>query len=163
MGAEVRPRDSVRTKPRFGVWWEHRRRLLFVRVDGRSLLGAGCERQVPGGCDEAFGVEFAEPPCIDRAPDTAGATWGEADAVALGVDAAADTVDPAEAQRLVDGLRPRDAGLARALLEVPDDQLGCRLVVCHQPRPELLGRGEEHGVHYLSAVVTGPSRSRVAS
>src|SRR5882762_8132589 len=52
----------------------------------------------------------------DGAPDAARLASGEADLVALRIDALAHRIDPAKTQRLIDGLRPGHAGLAAAAL-----------------------------------------------
>src|SRR5205085_7707954 len=68
----------------------------------------------------AVGGERGEAGDIDRGPDAAPAARGEADAVGLVIDAVADAVDPAEAERLVARLRPGDRGRAGGLLAEAD-------------------------------------------
>jgi hypothetical protein len=63
------------------------------------------------------------------------------------VDRTADAIDPAEAERLVDRLRPRDAWPARALLVKADEELGRFLVVLLEPLAEVGRCAEEGGFH----------------
>src|SRR5439155_24816497 len=71
----------------------------------------------------------------------------EPNRVPLVVDRPSHAVDPPEAQRLVHGLRPRDARRAGALLVVADQELLARVVVLLEPGAELVRRFEEGGLH----------------
>ena len=63
------------------------------------------------------------------------------------VDAAAHAVDPAEAQRLVDGLRPRDARPHAALLVEAKEEFAHAVVVALELCAEVGGGGEERRLH----------------
>src|SRR6185436_11927074 len=89
--------------------------------------------------------QLGNAPDIDCAPGAARLARREADGIAYIVDALAQTVDPAEAQRLVHRLGPGDAGLAGTLLIIPDPQLAGGGVVLLQPGAKGLRRREERG------------------
>src|SRR4029453_9074117 len=91
--------------------------------------------------------EFLRALDVHRAPDAPGLPWCEADRVPLGVDRPADAVDPAEAQGLINRLRPGDAGLSRALLVEAHQELAARGVMLLEPRAELGRSGEERRLH----------------
>ena len=110
----------------------------FVRATSRCV-----ERALTGRLDASLGDELVEARDVLGAPDAAGPPRREADRVAVLVEAAAHAVDPTEAQRLVDRFRPRDAGLARALLVEAGEELVGGVVVLREPRAELLRRREE--------------------
>src|SRR5689334_18182662 len=114
--------------------------------DGR-ILGRRRRAQLEG-----FAARRAHLPALDQlvslgdvdlAPVAARLAGREADRVAVLVVAAADAVDPAEAQGHVDRLRPGHARLAAAALLEADRELRGRLVVALQPGGELARRGEE--------------------
>src|SRR5262245_54412680 len=96
---------------------------------------------------------------VDDAPDAAAATRSEANRVARFVDAAANAVDPPEAQGFVDRFGPGDARLARAALVEADEQLGCRLVVRFEPRAKIRRRFEECRFHPTLAPLVFASRT----
>ena len=84
---------------------------------------------------------------VDAAPDTAGSAWRETNRVAGSVDALANTVDPAVAEGLVNGLGPGEAWFARAFLVVPDQQCIGSGMMLVEPLAES-GRGwKEGGFH----------------
>ena len=86
------------------------------------------ERGLAGGVHPPVGAQPLDLGDVDRAPVAARLARAEALGVALVVDPVHDAVDPAEAQRLVDGLRPRHVVARRVLLVHPDPDLGraCR-------------------------------------
>src|SRR5512132_2886631 len=65
--------------------------------------------------------------------------------VAHVIEAPPNAVDPPKRQRLVHGLRPGDAGLPRALLVEPHQELLRRCMVRLQPGAQRRWRGEEYG------------------
>jgi hypothetical protein len=104
-------------------------RASLERVDPGAVLAPAREGFEPGRLHPAEPGQLRHARDIHRAPDALRLPRREADRVALLVDAAADPVDPPEAQRLVDGFGPGEARLARAPLEESDDQLGLLAVV----------------------------------
>src|SRR5262245_64488415 len=79
---------------------------LFVGIDPGTILLAPLEGSPPRRTHPAIGFERADAGDVDRAPGAAGLSRREAVDVSLGVQALADSVDPAHAERLVHGLRP---------------------------------------------------------
>src|SRR5262249_53982267 len=103
-----------------------------------------------GGAHEAEVGQLGDLVDVDLAPDAGRFARGEADGVGLVVEALADAVDPAEAQGLVDGLRPGHAGAAAVSLVEADEELFLRLVVLLEPGAEEILGGEEarpEGLH----------------
>src|SRR5213076_2652514 len=96
---------------------------LLVRVDARLVLRARGERLLARREHSVLAGEHFHPRDVDGTPDARAPARREADGVALGVDGLPDPVDPAHAQRFVDGLGPGDARMARALLVEADPQL----------------------------------------
>src|SRR5207245_4016201 len=95
---------------------------------------------------------------VDRAPDAASAPRREADRVAPVVDAAADPVDPPEAERFVDRLRPGDARAARVALVETNQQLAGAAMIAREPRAKVGRGGEEAGFHGNRSYATVASR-----
>src|SRR5688500_6718402 len=127
-------------------------RPLLVGIATRPFLIAVLEDAPAGGPHPPCLLELRDAPDIDEAPVASGPARREADRVAVLVQALADAVDPADAEGLVHGLRPGDAGLARSPLVVPDPQLLRGRGVLFEPAPKI-GRGleESHaaGAHSL--------------
>ena len=117
--------------------------ILLERVLIRARDVSLVERALTGGLDAFLGSEFGEASDVLGAPDAAGTSRREADRVAVLVEAAPHAVNPTEAHRLVDRLRPCDARLAGAPLVETGEQLVAGLVVFGQPRAEPLRRREE--------------------
>src|SRR5688572_25559247 len=92
-------------------------------------------------------LQFTEALDVDRAPVAARLARTEPYRVAGIVDASAHAVDPAETERLVNRLRPGDAGLARTLLVEPDQELGSPGVIGLQPGAKLGRSSEERRPH----------------
>src|SRR5919197_3600073 len=115
---------------------------LLVRVDGRPVVGPPGERLQAGGRHAPQRLQLAGALGVHRAPDAALLARREADRVAVAVDRPPYAVDPAEAQRLVDRLRPRHARAPGRLLVEADQQLALRGVMALEPGPEL-GRCRE--------------------
>src|SRR6185503_1376970 len=112
---------------------------LFVRVARGLVLATFAERLQAGGTHAPLLHEHSDPADVDRAPVARRLPRREPVHVALVVDALANAVDPSEAQRLVDRLRPGDARPARTLLVQAHPQLGRGRVVLVEPGAELLG------------------------
>src|SRR5262249_12035043 len=90
--------------------------LALDRAGARPLRVGLRERREPGRRHAALLLQHGHALDVHVAPDALRLARREPDAIARRVDAVADAVDPAEAQRLVDRLRPGDAGPARAPL-----------------------------------------------
>jgi hypothetical protein len=91
---------------------------------------------------------------IDAAPDAAGPARAKADGVTVFVDTPADTVDPAETERLINRLGPGNASLAGALLVVTDQQLIICSVMLRQPLAKPGRRIKELGLHVATMFLT---------
>src|SRR5438045_2130440 len=89
------------------------------------------------------------PADVDGAPDAARLAGRKADGVTAGVDTPPDPVDPAEAERLIHGLRPGNARPAGPLLVVADHEFRRMVVMLLQPRVEISGALKECDVHTL--------------
>jgi hypothetical protein len=89
---------------------ELRRLPLLVGVDRGPVVAAALEGGEAGRAHEPQLGQLAHATDVHRAPVAALLARREADRVAVVVDAPAHAVDPAEAQRLIDRLGPRDAG-----------------------------------------------------
>ena len=100
-----------------------RGRRPLVRVDRRSLLGPRFEGLPSGRAHASLVGQLLGTLRVDGTPDASLAAGREALGVTLLVEAVAHPVDPADAQRLVDGLRPRDRRPAGGLAVVADPQL----------------------------------------
>jgi len=100
-----------------------------------------------GVVDQAFGVQLGEALQVDAAPLARRLPRREPDRVVLGVDPAAQAVDPAEAQRLVHGLRPGDARLPGRHPPEAHHQLVVPGVVRREPLPPRRLGGEEAWLH----------------
>jgi hypothetical protein len=101
---------------------ELRKFLLLVRGGSRPGLSSkgedlqACLSHSPGG------LEFRHALDVDRAPIRVWLARGEPDLVVVLVDARADAVNPAKAQRLVYGLRPSQRCLTCVSLDEADHQ-----------------------------------------
>jgi hypothetical protein len=87
-------------------------------------------------------AQLADPRDVDRAPVAVALAGSESLPVAVLVDALDLAVDPPEAERLVDDLRPGQRTAPGRLLVVPDPELGRGGVVLLEPGAQL-GRGRE--------------------
>jgi hypothetical protein len=85
---------------------------------------------------------------------------GEADGVAGVVDACADAADPADAEGVIDRIRPGDAGSAAALREELDPQLGGRLCGAASQARTGAGVAKTAGVIAASRLVAGAAPDR---
>src|SRR6266542_540684 len=135
----------------------------FERIEVRllripSLECAQARRQHAGLFDELLRAAR-----VHRAPDAVPFPRREPDHVAVHVDALAQPVDPADAQRFVHRLGPGDARTPGVFLMEPDPQLGSVGVMLPEPRAEVCGSGEERGLHWSHSAmfaVTLPSLPR---
>src|SRR5207245_1271373 len=89
-------------------------------------------------CDQTLGCRD-----VDPAPRTRRLSWREAHRVGLSVERVAHTVNPAERNCLLDGLRPCNARLAGTDLPEAHDEFGPLLVTLGEPAAQVLRRGEE--------------------
>src|SRR3954454_7899217 len=112
--------------------WQ-RAHLVLVRVDRGLLLAPLLERAQPGGLHSSELRQLRDARDVDRAPGARLFSRRETDAVTDVVDAPPHAVDPAEAERLIDRLRPSDGRLPRVLLVKADQELGSRGMVLRQP------------------------------
>jgi hypothetical protein len=109
---EEMPGCGVRLEPALLAARELGLLSLFKAVDAgflRRSASVGGDTSSPHA--PAFG-EISHPADVDLAPDAAGTPGCEPNAIAGAVDAFPYAVDPAETQRFVYSLRPREAGLA---------------------------------------------------
>src|SRR5262249_47805870 len=88
---------------------------------------------------------------VDRAPGAARAARSEPDGVAFVIQSAANPIDPAVAQRLVDRFRPREARLAGAFFIIADLQFRLGRVMTGKPLTKFGWRSEKLDVHILRA------------
>src|SRR4051812_23875606 len=123
LGVEELRRRGARAQLLLVLRRELRGLALLVGVDRRAVVAAALERGEARGPHEALVDELPHALDVDRAPVRARLARREADRVRLVAQAAAHAVDPAEAQRLVDRLRPGDAPPRAALLVEADEQL----------------------------------------
>src|SRR5690348_16017421 len=121
--------------------------LPFVGIDGRLLLVAPLEGLESRRTHSSRPAKLLSAPDVYRAPDAGRFPRRKANGVAGFVDAPAYAIDPAKAERFIHRFRPGDAGLARASLMKPDEQLCRAVVILLQPIPERVGRCEEAGLH----------------
>ena len=115
-----------------------RGRRPLVRVDRRPLLGPHIERLPSGRPHASLVDQLLGALRVDGTPDASLAAGREALGVTLLVEAVTHPVDPADAQRLVDGLRPGDRRPAGGLAVVADPQLVGLGMVLLEPRAELV-------------------------
>src|SRR6202035_445084 len=92
---------------------------ILIRVAGTLLKGFR-----PRSRHSAELCQLTRPPCVDGAPVTFRPSWGEPLFVVGVVDALANSVDPSEAQSLVQRLAVSDTFLARPLFVKSQPQLG---------------------------------------
>src|SRR5262245_56910390 len=126
-----------------------------VGVDARFVLFPGLMGLEAGRLHASFFDERLSTFDVDAAPDTAGLARREANRVTDGVDAFANAVDPAKAERFVNRLGPSHAWLARAFLVEADPQCIRGGVVFRKPRAEGRRRSKElwfHGHHECEPV-----------
>src|SRR5262249_50268235 len=116
-------RFPVGAQPLLLILREARRRVALEGVDAGALGGPCRERVLSGGTHPALLRQLLHLCDVDRAPDARRAARREADRVRRRAQAAAHAVDPAEAERLVYGLGPGDAGLAGFPLVKTDEEL----------------------------------------
>lgn len=77
---------------------------------------------------------------VDVAPSTICLARRKANHVSLPIHAFADSVDPSEAERLVDGLRVGNAGLSGRFLVEADPKLVAGIMPAGEPIAKLGGR-----------------------
>src|SRR5580704_3167095 len=106
---------------------------LLVGVDLGVISVPLCKGRQACGVHEAQGGELGGASNVDCAPDTSRLARGKPNLVADFVDAFADAVDPAEAERAVDCFRPRDAGPSGAPLLKADPKFAGPGVMLLQP------------------------------
>src|SRR5262249_28754085 len=109
-------------------------RAVLVGVQPRALRGAGAHRLEPRGPHPARGLERLRAPDVDRAPDALRPARREPDREAVVVEAAADPIDPAEAERLVQRVGVGHAAIAGVDLEDADQQRLGVPVILFEPR-----------------------------
>src|SRR5205085_3990361 len=117
------------------------------RVDSRLIIAAAIVRSLPGIMHLSEVFQFGRTFDVDRAPDARLSSRTEADRVAVLIETLAHSIDPAEAEGLIDGLLPRDRRLARSLFVEADQKLGLLVVILLEPFPELLGGCEKRRPH----------------
>ena len=132
----------------------------LVGVDRGLRVRARLERTEPRRAHPALGGQSGDLGHVDRAPVAALPAGREPLRVADLVEPLELAVDPADAQRLVDGVRPADGRPAARLLVLAEPQLGGRLVVRVEPVAQLGRRREEADVvrDELHHRVAGPGR-----
>jgi len=123
----VQPRAKLRRK---------RLRARFEGIDARAILGAARERGATRRVHPALGLEPRHVPEVHLAPDTGRLPRREAPEEAVLVEGVQDTVDPPEAEGLVERRRVADAAVGRVHLEEADPQLKDAVVVLLEPAPE---------------------------
>lgn len=74
-------------------------------------------------------------------------SWCEANAITIRVQSSSDSINPSKAQRLINRLRPGNAGLATGLLVKSNHQFFFCFVVFLQPFSEVIGSWKEPGFH----------------
>src|SRR5262249_54691381 len=131
---------------------------LLVGVDPVAVLLTGGEGLSPRRPHPAFSFQRFRARGVHHAPDAPRPPRRETDRVAFVAEAAADAVDPADAQRLVHRLRPGDALLIASLLVIADQELRLPLVVLLEPPPELRGRRKEPRLHRMELYASGDRR-----
>src|SRR5207253_4462416 len=142
LGLEVLPGLPVRAKAFLVLGRELPRRVL-ERILLRARLVAIPEGGQTRLLHQSELDQLLRPADVDVAPDAARPPRRKADRVALVIDPLADAVDPAEAERLVDGFFPGDARLPRIHFVEADEQFLLRAVVLAQPIAPGGGCGEE--------------------
>src|SRR6202022_705407 len=147
LGLEERPPFLIRSKGPLRRRIEVCSLLLFIAVDGRAFIGPSFEGFEPRGMHPPEPDQFLHARNVDRAPRAALRARAYPVRITDVVDAFADSVDPAEAQFLVDEVLPGDARFSRAPLVEPNEQLSrCRGVLL-KPRAQLIGGGKEGRLH----------------
>src|SRR5438309_2649983 len=110
----------VRPEPSLGDRVEFSGLLLLVRIDGGLPRISRLEGLETRGPHEPASGQFLDAFEVHGTPDAARVPRREADRVADPVDAPPLPVDPTETERLVHGLRPRNARLPRGHFIEPD-------------------------------------------
>ena len=82
---------------------------LLVRVDSGFSWAASLEGGEACGLHETLFRELLDPFLVSGAPDAPWFARGESDRISPVVDALTHAVDPSEAERLIDRLRPGNA------------------------------------------------------
>ena len=85
------------------------------------------------------------------APDTARSSRGETNGVADVVNSSTDAVNPTEAQRFIDGLRPIDTRFTGILFVETNEQLRCGVMVSCEPLAKIGGCFEKLRLQLLTA------------
>lgn len=156
--------ESPGRRPGTELFLERRRECLGPLFEGAGAGLFGITSRVSrgtGGRDAVESEEFRESPTIDLAPVAAGSTGSESIGVADGVDFLAYAIDPAEAQRLVQGFRIGDAGASGLLAVEADPDLGVGMVVFFKPSSECGGRRKVNDLHDTERVAVVVSDSWV--
>lgn len=132
LGVEELPGFPTRLKLVFLYSAQFRGFSLLVGICARGSVSS-FEGFQTSGFHVACCYEFSRPLKIDRAPFASGFSWCEAVGISGGIDALLDTVNPAEAEGLFDGLRVGHAGFSRANLVEADPQFRACGVIRSQP------------------------------
>ncbi len=95
-----------------GVWFDQLGTALFITVDAGSVFSSGREGFQTRGLHSLCLDQSLRDLGVHRAPRAARLARGETDLIAVVVDALANAINPAKAERFLDRLGPRDARLA---------------------------------------------------
>src|SRR6266446_3464817 len=115
---------------------------LLVGVNAR-LLCAACRKSFEAcRMHQLHFCERLDALDVDRTPSASGPARSEANHVAGFIDALSNAVDPAEAEGLVYGIWPRDAGLPGTFFGEADEELLDCVEIGFQRGTEV-GRGEK--------------------
>ena len=117
--------------------------LLFERIPLGSPLISSIECLNSGLRHQPPTLKLLCPPDVYCAPDAISLAGRESNHVSVSVNRFADTVDPSEAERLVDRLWPGDTLCSRMRLEVSHPQLAGSSMMFLQPLPKGGLRWEE--------------------
>ena len=112
---------------------QRRRGAILEGIFSGVALLASREGGDSGGLHTAFVGQDSDARDVHRAPNAFRPSWRETNLVALVIDLLANAVDPAKAERLVDRLRPGDAGSPRIFAIVANPQFISPPRIARQP------------------------------
>src|SRR4029077_991699 len=102
LGSEEFPCIRIRAKLLLQIGMEFRRLSLLLGVNRRAVAVTLLESRAPCRMHQPQLCQFLRTLDVDCAPDTSWLAWSETDFVAVRVDAFANPIDPAEAERSID-------------------------------------------------------------
>jgi len=143
LGSEELPSLLVSTKLLFEGSAQLCGLSLLIGVNRRSFIRASFEGFDSGRLHAPKADEFLGASDVYRAPSTAGFSCGEPIRITSIIYSSSNTIDPAEAECLVNSFRLSNARFARIFLVKSDPDLRCLIMILLKPLVEFRGSGEK--------------------